>query len=62
MTKRERIADLKRRLDDVSQWLDEHRDVQRQLPNYEKNREVAHELRKQFWKLKDPDYYSRVYA
>src|SRR5689334_2528751 len=62
MTKQERIAGQKRQLDDANEWLEEHRDMQRQLPNYEKNREAAHELRKQFWKLKDPDYYARVYA
>lgn len=61
MTKQEkRIVELKRSLDDADEWLQKHRHM-RELPNYEKNRAAAHELRKKFWQLKDPDYYARVY-
>lgn len=58
----QRIVDLKRSLDDADEWLQKHRDLRSQLPNYDANREAAQELRKRYWKLKDPDYYARVYA
>ena len=57
----ERIADIKTRLRDLDEWLDKHRGQQRELPMYEKNRGLAHELRKQLCKLRDPDLYARVY-
>lgn len=58
----ERIADIKTQLRDVDEWLDKHRGQQRELPMYEKNRGLAHELRKQLCKLRDPEMYARVYA
>jgi len=61
MTKQERITSLKARLTDLDEWLDKHRSQQRESATYEKNRGLAHELRKQLCKLRDPDLYARVY-
>lgn len=61
MTKQERIASLKARLTDLDEWLDKHRGQQRELPVFEKNRGLAHDLRKQICKLRDPEMFARVY-
>jgi len=58
----ERIASLKTQLRDIDEWLDKHRGQQRELPNFEVNRGLAHELRKQLCKLRDPELYARTYA
>jgi len=61
MTKQERIDGLKTKLRDIDEWLDKHRSVQRELPNFETNRGLAHKLRKQLCRLRDPELYARVY-
>jgi hypothetical protein len=61
MTKQERIAALKAELQPIAEWLDKNRSKQREVPTFEKSRAVAHELRKQLCRLRDPELYARVY-
>jgi hypothetical protein len=62
MSKTERITSIKAKLTDIDEWLDKYRAARDAAPNYYKNQALAHELRKELMKLRDPQCYQMVYG
>ena len=59
MKKPDKIVELKRQLEDVQGWIDKNRAARESAPHYYANVGVAHELRKELLKLRDPALFLR---